>query len=562
MRMRLAAICICVLALVASGIAQTHANEPKVPAKASLQGSVVKEPSGEPLKKAIIELIAENQEEGGNYTATSDADGHFRIPDIQPGRYRIFVERTGYIEVDEKNRRSEGFIVSLEAGQELKDQLLRMLAAAALTGRVLDEDGDPMANVEVTVLHRKGTAFDAVGSAHTNDLGEYRIGGLLAGKYYIVASPMPNFQSLLSPKKSSDDPANHESTLAYGVTYYPNAADRAQASAIEFHAGEEMPVDFSLTRRHSARIRGRVSGIRPGTGGAVIMRGKDGSTVFSAGEVDKDGRFEILNVAPGSYMLMAMTVNAEASFITRQTVEVGTADVDDLQLAPLSPATIRGQVHFSGKFPKPDGSQTIAYLRSAEGDDDFFNGVTISGDESAGSPGFAKLKPDGSFEFKNVPPGVYELNVSGDTKAFTNSYVESLAVGTKNYVDTGLNVSGGTLSLDVTVSAEAGILEGTVTSEKNEPVVDSVVVAVPDPQFRKQASRYQKASADQSGRFTLRGLRPGTYTLFAWEHLEGDEYREADFLKPFEGRGVEVKVEKSSHQTVPLKVLTAPADQP
>jgi hypothetical protein len=58
--MKSATICVCVLALAASGMAQTPANEAKAPAKASLQGSVVKEPSGEPLKKAIIELIGEN----------------------------------------------------------------------------------------------------------------------------------------------------------------------------------------------------------------------------------------------------------------------------------------------------------------------------------------------------------------------------------------------------------------------------------------------------------------------------------------------------------------------
>ena len=163
---------------------------------------MLKEPVGDPLKKAIIEVIAENQEEGGNYTATSDQDGHFKITDIQPGRYRLFVERTGYIEVDEKRRRSEGMMISLEAGQDLKDQTLRMLAAGILTGRVLDEDGDPMANVEVNVLRRKGSAFESSGSAHTNDLGEYRIGGLLAGKYYLIASPLPNFQTLV--------PAKHE----------------------------------------------------------------------------------------------------------------------------------------------------------------------------------------------------------------------------------------------------------------------------------------------------------------------------------------------------------------
>ena len=106
MRMKWVTICVCALAFAASAYAQMSPTESRTPSKASLQGTVVKEPSGEPLKKAIIELIAENQEEGGNYTATSDQDGHFSIPEIQSGRYRMFVERTGFLEVDEKRRRS------------------------------------------------------------------------------------------------------------------------------------------------------------------------------------------------------------------------------------------------------------------------------------------------------------------------------------------------------------------------------------------------------------------------------------------------------------------------
>jgi hypothetical protein len=126
-------IVVCLLALASRAPSQV-ATPSREPAKASLEGSVVKEPGGEPLKKAIVELIAENQEEGGNYTATSDPDGHFRIVGIQSGRYRMFVERPGYLEVDKKRRRSEGVVLSFDAGQELKDQTLRMLPAAILRG--------------------------------------------------------------------------------------------------------------------------------------------------------------------------------------------------------------------------------------------------------------------------------------------------------------------------------------------------------------------------------------------------------------------------------------------
>ena len=40
----------------------------------------------------------------------------------------MFVERTGYIEVDAETTSLPGVALSLEAGQELKDQTLHMLA--------------------------------------------------------------------------------------------------------------------------------------------------------------------------------------------------------------------------------------------------------------------------------------------------------------------------------------------------------------------------------------------------------------------------------------------------
>ena len=147
----------------------------KEPGKASLAGSVVKEPGGEPLKKAIIELIGENQEEGGNYTATSDQDGQFKIANIHAGRYKMFVERPGYIEVDKQRRRSQGVSLTFKAGEALSDQVLHMLPAAVVTGRVLDDDGDPVPDAEVTVWRRMfvfaGPKFDAAASAQSNDLG-------------------------------------------------------------------------------------------------------------------------------------------------------------------------------------------------------------------------------------------------------------------------------------------------------------------------------------------------------------------------------------------------------
>src|SRR5450432_2940555 len=129
--MKLVPALLTIFVLGSSAVAQSPAGTPGVSAlHAVVEGIVTKDPSGEPVKKALIELIAENQAEGGDYTAVTGADGTFRVEGIAPGRYRLFAERTGYLEVDKQRPRSEGRVLTLTAGQEMKDLLIRLQAAA------------------------------------------------------------------------------------------------------------------------------------------------------------------------------------------------------------------------------------------------------------------------------------------------------------------------------------------------------------------------------------------------------------------------------------------------
>ena len=518
--------------------------------KASLQGNVIKQPGGEPLKKAIVELIAENQEEGGNYSATSDQDGKFMIEAIAPGRYKIFVERPGFLEVDDKHKRSQGLSLTLNAGQELKDLVLRMQPAAVILGRVLDEDGDPMPNAQVTASQRRYSSgrlrLDAAGGAQTNDLGEYRIGGLMAGKYYVAANPPVNFESVVPQQKKSGEPGTRE--MSYVSTYYPGTSDGTQAGTVDLHAGDETPVNFSLVRMRAAHVRGSVAGLAAGSKALVLLRSADSSAMFSAGEVDKDGKFDIPHVAPGRYTVLVTTENADSPRTARSTVEVGDGDVEGLHLTCSAGAVVRGRLRVG---PKADLKSMAPYvtLNRLDGEDDFGDAVTFN--DSGGWPAPAKVKADGSFELKEVPPGSYEVQVSGT--AASDYFVESAMVGTKETAETGLNVSGGTIPLEVTLSAGAGLVEGVVVNDKNEPVVNAAVVAAPEEKYQKRSSHYYRASTDQNGRFTIRGLQPGNYTLYSWESLEGEDYLDREFLKRFEGTSV--KLEKSGHATANLKVI-------
>src|SRR5712692_3571710 len=141
---------------VLSAFSFTSAQESASAVKgSSIAGMVMKEPGSQPLKKVLVQVIAEEQKEGGNYTASTDADGHFHIENVVPGRYRIFIERTGFVGVNGHGLKSDVNVFTVQAGQSLEDLLFRMLSTAVISGRITDEDGDPMAGVVVIALKKK-----------------------------------------------------------------------------------------------------------------------------------------------------------------------------------------------------------------------------------------------------------------------------------------------------------------------------------------------------------------------------------------------------------------------
>ena len=550
------ALCFCGALLPAS------AQEPAAAKVSSIAGTVVKDPGSEPLKKAMVQVVAEDQKLGGNYTAVTDADGYFRVDNVVPARYRMYVEKTGYIEVNRRGHKSEVNIFTVQAGQSLEDLQLHMLATSVISGRVTDEDGDPMSGVNVVAQRRKpGKAGrETALNGATNDLGEYRLAGLFPGQYWIVAIPPPDIrdyeqhnQKALLGTNLEDSPSEAQPDTRYLTTYYPGTYDAMQATSITVRAGDEMPVNFTLMPGRAYHIRGTLAGVTAAQKPGVELVSKAGDAYrANANEIGPDGQFEVRGVAPGSYVLRAGAGTGTQLLSARQEINVVAADVAGVKLTPLPSFTLSGHIFVEG-----DGVTSLAQyspnLRQAELPEDpgFFMNQDFFGNNTT-------VDRLGNFEWKNVDPGNYIVQVfGGNGQGF---FLKSVRLGGRD-VTTGFTVSGPAM-LELVVSTKGGAVEGTVVEKEKDvddahPVANATAVAVPEEKYRKLADHFGMGQTDQHGRFTVRGLAPGSYTLYAWQDLEEGVWRDPDFLRSQEANGAAVKVEEGSHQTVELKLSPA-----
>jgi len=538
-------LCLCHLASAASSEVSVQ------PASVgSISGTVIKDPGGEPLKKVLLQFVSEDQKQGGDYSATTDPEGHFHAENVRPGRYRVFLEKTGFVGVNGRGRRADLNTLTVQAGQPLEDVTFRMLPTAVITGRVTDEDGDPISSVRVVVLRKLPgkSKREPVSAEATNDQGEFRAAGLFPGQYWVVAMPPPDARDY---QRQSAKPAatDEQVETRYLTTYYPGTYDAAQAATVPLKAGDEMPINFTLVPGRAYRVRGSVAGLAPGVTASVELISKLGDSIHS-GEVGPNGEFEIHGAAPGSYTLKASTSDA-IPIAAHQDITIGAADVEGVRLAPAPAFRMSGHLRLEGQATA-DLTQYSVNLRSNDTPED--SGVFIAQDFFGAN---AQVDRQGNFEWKNVNPGIYSLQVYGGNGK-EPFFVKSAAMGGRN-IDTGFTASG-PAAIEVVISTKAGVLDGTVmgrdqasSQSDDKPIPNATVVAVPDEKYRKITSRFGIGSSDQFGHFNIRGLAPGQYTLFAWQDVGDDLYYDLDFLKS-QGSGIPAKVDEGSRQRVDLKL--------
>lgn len=502
----------------------------------SIEGTIYNAATGEPVRKAVVTLRPADgvRAQGPGRAAISDTAGHYSITGVDPGAYRLFAERTGFIrqELGATRPGKSGTPVLLAAGENRKDADLRLTPQGVITGRVLDEDGDPAALVSVTLL-RTGYAqgrkqlMPGGPNVTTNDQGEFRVFGLAPGRYYLMASYRP-----LSAEEAA------LTAEAYAPTFYPGAASADGAAPIDVAAGSVLRgIDIRLQRMTAVRVRGRVVDAAtndPVRGAIVMLSPRAGVIATPAAQrvvrVRGQALFEMDGITPGSYVLSAHA-NRDQQLSARMLLEVGQSDVNDLTLALTPGAEIAGVVKLAGGTGElPRG------LR-----------VQLEPASESGYP-IAPVKQDGSFRMQHVQADTYSVRLYGlpDT-----AYVQEVRFGDAVIGESGLDFSRGFTpgELTITIAPTAAHVDGTVLDDKGQPFAGATVV------IAAEKAKAITVRTDQSGRFSAGGLAPGDYRLWAFDDIDAGAWDDPEYMKPHDAQAGRVTVKDNDHQTAQLKLL-------
>ncbi len=547
-------LCISAFAALCFAQAPAAAKDPKEKAETCrVSGMVVKLADGVPLKGATVRL--ENGEDHEHTIATkTTGDGRFELRNVPAGRYKLVVSRSGYVETEygQKKPSDPGAAFTLSPGQTKTDLIFKLIPAAVIAGRVFNEDGEPVPNASVIAAreaYQEGrktmTQFKQV---TTDDLGAFRLFGLPPGRYFVSAMEWQS-GNVVGDKEFSGSSGQTASEQGYAKTYYPGTSDIARASAINVKEGDEVPgTDIPLKQVMVHRIRGRVLNQmtqKPGqtTEVLLIARAKKQDWDFGGQtEVKKaDGSFEVSNVVPGPYTLIAIWYDQSEGKVHfgAQRIDVGESDVEGVSVVVGAGVTIQGRVVWDGH---PSLERNELTIHAALVDTEVLPG------------GSAQVEANQQFTLKDLIDGDARVQVLGASK---DCYVKQITFGQIFVKDDVISVSKGTNpALEITVSSRGARVQGAVVDKDGLPAAGVWVVAVPDIARRTTQRLFKSQTTDQYGKFDLHGLAPGTYKLFAWDGAESNAWEDEDFLKPFEDQGTKIEVRDEDAMTTNLTVIS------
>jgi hypothetical protein len=542
----------------------------------TVSGTVVNSLTGEPVRRAEVMLArvqsASNVGGGAGAAMTvrtgvvgpqapgdlwqqprgtvTGADGSFRFDNVEEGEYSIFVRREGMV----SSGRGPGLSPSrirVRSGAPVEGLRYALAPQGVISGRVLDEEGEPVQGAQVRALRRAvdqsgGASWMPAGpSAQTDDRGHFRMHSLLPGKYLVLAQGSPSGSSVTEGAARS----------VPAPTYYPDALTPEQATQIPVAAGQEIAnLDLRIRRVAARRVSGRVvledgspaqhfmvmpvSHRRPGLPGpwGGMRQGRE------------PGSFVLYDLPPGSYDLVARPMdrsNSQPQPMGTARVEVGDSDVEGVEIRFQPPFTLSGQVRVEGA-----GEERI----NAPGN------LQVTAVPVGVGMGFGqgRTRDDGAFEISLQLPGRYRLLVSG--AAMQQLYVASIRTSGGADVSEAIDLSAGAPeSVVITLRADAARIaaERQKAEKEGESCVQSQVALIP-PGQNEPPRLVRTEPLDSEGRAVLFPLPPGEYRIICFCNSDWAALDDPETLAWIAEKAEKIRVQPGEHKNVTVKEVPLP----
>jgi len=500
--------CIIVLVLLTgtSAIAQNEDGNSQKAELCTVEGTVVSAATGEPLKSAMLSLLS--LQPLGEVTAFTDEHGHFVFKEVSPGNYLFRAIKQGYLEQSyHPEPAGPAQRLDLQPGQKIEHAVFRLARPGVILGRVVDEQGEPLAHVEMEALILKGpiakprygaNPINSVQRVWTDDLGAFRLFDLPPGSYYVRATDS-GYMGLtrMGPWVNRIDINGHP------PMYFPGVSRLRDAQKINVRGGQEVRIDLALRAEKTYSISGKISGKKGRSVGAYLnvvlseYGAKDGSgfsTLALEAFTNENGDFQFQTVSPGAYVIWAIQKDADAGYWALQHVDVSDRDVTGLQLQMLPEVEIAGRVEMA-EGAKPDLEQIRLEFR-------------MDGDREMAASSDAAVQKDGTFKQTGMVRTRYSVEVTGLSAGW---YVSNMTYASQDVLERGLDLGGDTNHLlIVKLSSRSARLTGMVV-QRGRPVHDAVVRLAPST-ARLPASNLVTFTG-KDGQFTIEGVPPGSYRV-------------------------------------------------
>ncbi|HVN17740.1 MAG TPA: carboxypeptidase-like regulatory domain-containing protein [Dongiaceae bacterium] len=511
-----------------------------VPTRYRVSGVVVSKTDGHPLDRAHVFLADTNNRREPRVVIASE-DGRFVFDDVRAGKYSLEGIKRGFISAAYEQHDQFSTAIVTGAGLDTENLILKLSPEAIISGRILDEAGEPVRHAAVT-LHRDdhSQGVDQVYAfrrATTDDLGAYELTSVTPGTYFLSVTAQPWYavhplsaSEPAGPDGRGNPEVDRSLDVTYPVTYYQNATESDDATPIEIRGGERVQIEMNLNPVPALRLifHETIKGTGLFAPPQLERSDFDGSTYIQGiAQSLSSGTMELTGIPAGRYNIRIPGQNSVTMLKGVELTKDGEIDTS----AAEAVGTVKISVTAPGEAALPQDLVVtlIPMVRN------FYRGAQ-------------RLGAKGEVELRDVVAGTYDVRVMGGAKPYVVTALSAEGAQVKGHSITVPAGASATLALTVARGVD---VQG-VAKKAGKPFAQAMVVLVPK-ELEGNRDLFRRDQSDLDGTFSLHGVVPGSYTLVAIEDGWNMDWAQPEIIAAYVKRGRAVEVPGGTSGSMQVK---------